>query len=255
MPRDLNNFLPQFPFTITGSSNMYSISDGILYTVTFLETGTITFLQSISDIRLLIVGGGGSGGDSSDLYDGNGGTGGQVVDISGIDLSTNILYPVIIGLSDTGSSFGNYNAARGLPSGGGSGYQNLVLVQPSISSVPISLPFYSTNGSNGPSISWLQKNYGGSGAGGGLNSHNILSSGGSGGGANGALSTAGFNGEENTGGGGGGGSGTISNGYIDSSNRITSRSSFISKGGSGGSGGSGIVILQFTLASNEGITL
>jgi hypothetical protein len=243
MPRDPNNFLAQ-PFFTTG---LYNEPINKIYTVTFLETGTITFVQSISDIRLLIVGGGGSGGDSSDLYDGNGGTGGQVVDISGIDLSTNILYPVIIGLSDTGSSFGNYNAARGLPSGGGSGYQNLVLVQPSISSVPISLPFYSTNGSDGPSISWLSNNYyGGSGAGGGLNSHNSFSKGGLGGGANGVISTTGSNGTDNTGGGGGGGSGNISNGYIDSS---------ISKGGSGGSGGSGIVILQFTLASNAGITL
>jgi len=238
-------------FTTTGfNTYTHDISSGI-YTVTFLETGTITFLETISNIRLLIVGGGGSGGDSSKLYDGNGGTGGQVVDISGINLSINISYPVIIGLSDTGSSFGSYNAVRGLPSGGGSGYQNLVLVDPSNSSVPISLPFYSTNGSDGPSISWVPNYYGGSGAGGGLNSNKGPSRGGLGGGADGVIGKNGESVEENTGGGGGGGSGNISNRYIDSSNQITysssSSSDSISKGGSGGSG---IVILQFTLASS-----
>ena len=250
------------PFTATGSYK--TILSDTTYTVTFIGNGTITFVNEISNINLLVVGGGGvgekynSGFGTGQKGCGGGGAGGYVKNYTIDQLNINT-YTILVGGSNTSSSFDSYSALAGNNAssnnnntnnittylggvgngGGGSGGNGEYTKQTQDSSNNlISTTYNATNGTNGTLISWLNNTYyGGGGAGGSIlptsTSINGGAGGGGAGGGNSINAKDGNPGTTNTGGGGAGGNnGNSNDGYYGY--------------GNGGQGGSGVVILQFT---------
>ena len=252
------------PFTATGSYK--TILSDTTYTVTFTGNGTITFNKQISNSNLLVVGGGGVGEKYNSGFKGGGvcgggGAGGHVTNYTIYQLNINT-YTILVGGSNTSSSFGSYSALAGNNAfsnnnntnnittylgttylggvgngGGGSGGNGeyTKLTMDSATNLIISTTYNATNGTDGTLISWLNNTYyGGGGAGGSILPTSTSISGGAGGGGAGGGNSINANdgnpGTTNTGGGGAGGNnGNYSDGY-----------------GNGGQGGSGVVILQFT---------
>lgn len=231
---------------------LYTISSNEYFNriITFNGNGIFKIYSGNPKFNILVVGGGGSGGESNIISDtsydkdynmstitytyyGGGGAGGQVISHTDKNLSKG-LYTILIGNSiynNNSSSFENYIA---LPGANGTNGRITSDANGNTSNILQDVPGtttsqYSTNGTNGTYIDWLNAYYGGAGAGAGYNVSGNLSSGGIGGGANGVLNTNGIDGTPNTGGGGGGAGINGSTLY------------------SGGNGGSGVVIIAFNV--------
>jgi hypothetical protein len=241
-------------FDLTG---LYTISSNEYFNriITFNGNGSFTLTSGNPKFNILVVGGGGSGAESNitsyttyDKFDnmssitytyyGGGGAGGEVISHTDKNLSTGF-YNILVGNNNNNSSsFENYialpgaNGTYGTTNSGGIGISsggdgNASYIFQDVPGTNTSQ--YSTNGTNGTYINWLDAYYGGGGAGGGNNVSGNISTGGIGGGGNGVLNRNGNNGTPNTGGGGGGAGINGSTIYL------------------GGNGGSGVVILAFNV--------
>lgn len=231
------------PFISTGTYNIINHSNGY-YTISYSDYGTITFVEDVSNIQLLVVGSGGAGGKSTlssynlFLYQigGGGGEGGQVIYYSNYYVIPYNTYIIDIGAGGKSSStsnvgsdgspcrFGNEIAYGGKSGAAGSlNTSNGVITAGTGGSSSLNggnggngsniQTGSGSVGSDGVSITFGTQNtivYGGGGAGGNNGSLNTLVNGGNGGGG-----SNGVNGVDGLGGGGGGSngnSGIIGNG-------------------------------------------
>jgi hypothetical protein len=106
---DLNQYFQLvIPFTTTGTGTTVQYTSGY-YIVTFINSGTITFTKTVSNVSIICVGGGGGGGSGSSNFSnqqsGRGGGGGGNYQLTSQTL-TNQIYNISVGTGGLGGAAG-----------------------------------------------------------------------------------------------------------------------------------------------------
>lgn len=241
-PRGLPKHKKPPVFTYTGQYELFTDTraDGTVDWELVLKTsGILTFSRVVDKVDLFLVGGGKPG--TSGAYSGSwstgyarggaGGTGGERVTQTNVDVQAGVAYAITVGDSNEATSALGSTARSGYGSSGGTGaYENA-------SSMARDAATAATVGATSFSVLWNTSWLFGAGGGGGAAKAGNLggsasSSGAATGGGSGGTSShrGGYDGAANTGSGGGGGYAVNTQSDVDY--------------GTGGAGGSGVVIIR-----------